>query len=226
MKYENIKTGSFVSRPNRFIAQVIIEGEEHKCHVKNTGRLTELLVPGAKVYVEEHHNPNRKTRFSLIAVEREGILYNIDSQAPNKVAMEWVKKGGFLSDVTLVKAEKTYKNSRFDLYLEAGEKKVFMEVKGVTLNRDGYGYFPDAPTERGKKHVLELMDAKEHGFLTCILFVVKFRDALGFRPNRQRQPDFADALLKAREKGVEIMAVECRVEPDCLEIRKQIPVFL
>ena len=159
-------------------------------------------------------------------MEREGILYNIDSQAPNKVAMEWVKKGGFLSDVTLVKAEKTYKNSRFDLYLEAGEKKVFMEVKGVTLNRDGYGYFPDAPTERGKKHVLELMDAKEHGFLTCILFVVKFRDALGFRPNRQRQPDFADALLKAREKGVEIMAVECRVEPDCLENRKQIPVFL
>lgn len=155
MKYNHIKEGLFLKRPNRFLAHVTIDGKEEVCHVKNTGRLGELLIPGAKVYVTEHNNPNRKTKFSLIAVEKEGILYNIDSQAPNKLAYEWIEEGRFLPDITYIKAEKTYKNSRFDLYMETKEKKIFMEVKGVTLNQDGIGMFPDAPTERGKKHILE-----------------------------------------------------------------------
>lgn len=226
MKYENIKEGRFLARPNRFLARVEINGQEEVCHVKNTGRLTELLMPGAKVYVEEHNNPKRKTRFSLIAIEKEGTLYNIDSQAPNKAAKEWVEQGGFLPDVTLVKPEKTYKQSRFDLYIETKEKKVFMEVKGVTLNRDGIGFFPDAPTERGKKHVMELCEALSEGYEAAILFVVKFQPARGFAPNRASQPDFADALSWAREKGVRILAVECQAEPDELKIVRELPVFL
>ncbi|MDO4555181.1 MAG: DNA/RNA nuclease SfsA [Lachnospiraceae bacterium] len=226
MRYENVRSGIFLSRPNRFIAMVDLDGETYPCHVKNTGRLSELLVKGTTVYVEEHDNPNRKTRFSLIAVMRDGSLYNIDSQAPNKVAKEWVEEGSFLSDVTLIKPEKTYKNSRFDLYIETKSEKIFMEVKGVTLNREGIGYFPDAPTERGKKHVLELIDAVKNGYRACVLFVVKFEEAKGFRPNRERQPDFADALLLAQKEGVQILAVYCHVKPDQLKIVSQIPVFL
>lgn len=226
MKYDNILEGRFETRPNRFVAQVEINGKTETCHVKNTGRLSELLVRGAKVYVEENDNPKRKTRFSLIAVEKDGILYNIDSQAPNKVAKEWVEQGHFLPDVTFIQAEKTFRKSRFDLYIETKEKKIFIEVKGVTLNQDGIGYFPDAPTERGKKHILELCEALEEGYEACILFVVKFQPAKGFTPNRKRQPDFADALIMAREKGVKVMAVECKAEPDSLSIVREIPIFL
>lgn len=226
MKYDNIKSGRFEKRPNRFIAHVEVDGKMEICHVKNTGRLSELLISGAKVYVEENDNPKRKTRFSLIAVEKDGILYNIDSQAPNKVAKEWVEQGNFLPDVTFVKSEKTFRKSRFDLYIETENKKIFMEVKGVTLNQEGIGYFPDAPTERGKKHILELCDALEEGYEACILFVVKFQPAKGFTPNRVRQPDFADALIMAQEKGVKVMAVECKVKPDNLSIVREIPVFL
>ena len=226
MKYNNIKEAVFIKRPNRFVAHIFIDGQEELCHVKNTGRLGELLLPDTKVYVEHHSNPNRKTRYSLIAVEKDGVIYNIDSQAPNQLALEWVTSGHFLEGVTYVKPEKTYKKSRFDLYLEAEEKKIFMEVKGVTLNQDGIGMFPDAPTQRGKKHVLELCEALEDGYEAYILFVVKFKPVHGFAPNRVRQPDFAESLKYAREKGVHIMAVGCQVAPDELYIEQEIPVIL
>ena len=225
MKYNNITEGIFIKRPNRFLAHVMIDGQEEICHVKNTGRLGELLLPGAKVQVSHSDNPNRKTKYSLIAVEKEGVFYNIDSQAPNQLALEWVQQGKFLPDVTFVKPEKTYKKSRFDLYMETKEKKIFMEVKGVTLNKDGIGMFPDAPTERGKKHVLELCEAVGDGYEAYILFVVKFQPVKGFTPNTERQPDFTESLRYAREKGVHIMAVCCRVEEDELFIEKEIPVL-
>lgn len=226
MKYNHVREGIFIKRPNRFVAHVMIDGTEEICHVKNTGRLGELLIPGTKVYVTEHDNPNRKTKFSLIAVLKDDILYNIDSQAPNKIVYEWVEEGHFLPDIISLKAEKTYKNSRFDLYFETKEKKIFMEVKGVTLNQNGIALFPDAPTERGKKHVLELCDAVEDGYEAYILFVVKFQPVRGFMPNTIRQPDFTKSLKLAQEKGVHIMAVCCHVEPDIVYINREIPVLL
>lgn len=226
MKYNNIKEAVFIKRPNRFIAHVFLDGREEICHVKNTGRLGELLVPDAKVFVCQSDNPNRKTKYSLIAVENDGIIYNIDSQAPNQLAYEWVKTGGFIDNVTLIKPEKTYKKSRFDLYIEAQDRKIFMEVKGVTLNQDGCGLFPDAPTERGKKHVLELCEAMEEGFEAYILFVVKFSPVNNFKPNTVRQPDFTKSLMDAKEKGVHVMAVCCQVSPGEISIKKEIPVIL
>lgn len=226
MRYDKVKEGIFVKRPNRFLAHVIIEDREEVCHVKNTGRLGELLIPGAKVYVTEHDDPKRKTKFSLIAVLKDGILYNIDSQAPNQLAYEWILEGKFLPDVTYVKPEKTYKNSRFDLYFETTDKKIYMEVKGVTLNQDGIGMFPDAPTERGKKHVLELCEAIKDGYEAYILFVTKFKPVKGFTPNTVRQPDFTESLKIAREQGVHIVAVCCDVYPEELHIDKEIPVIL
>ena len=218
--------GIFLKRPNRFLAHILIDGTEEVCHVKNTGRLGELLVPHAKVYVTKNDNPKRKTKYSLIAVEKDGILYNIDSQAPNQLAHEWISSGRFMKNITHIKAEKTYKKSRFDLYFETDEKRIFMEVKGVTLNQDGTGMFPDAPTERGKKHVLELIDAVENGYEAYILFVVKFQPVNRFMPNTIRQPDFTDSLRLAKEKGVKILAVYCHVEPDHIFIENEIPVVL
>ena len=226
MKYKNIVKGLFIKRPNRFLAHVLIDGVEEICHVKNTGRLGELLIPNAIVYLETHDDPKRKTKFSLIAVEKDGVLYNIDSQAPNKLAYEWIKEGNLIDGLSLIKAEKTYGNSRFDLYMEAGERKIFMEVKGVTLNKDGIGLFPDAPTERGKKHVEELMNALADGYEAYVLFVVKFQPVKGFRPNYLRQPEFLESLKKAKETGVNIIAVCCNVMPDRITISHQIPVEL
>lgn len=226
MKYEKVVEGTFINRPNRFLAHVCIEGREEICHVKNTGRLKELLLPGAKVYAARSDNHKRKTKFSLIAVEKEGILYNIDSQAPNQIALEWVKNGGFLPDVTYVKAEKTYGNSRFDLYIETSDKRIFMEVKGVTLNDNGIGLFPDAPTKRGEKHVMELCHAIDDGYESYILFVVKFNPVNGFSPNGEKHPDFKKTLKDAADRGVHIMAVNCNVLPDELSIRGEIPVYL
>lgn len=226
MKYKNVIAGIFVKRPNRFLAHVVVEGREEMCHVKNTGRLGELLLPGAKVYVVLAENPNRKTKYSLIAVEKEGILYNIDSQAPNQLAYEWAQQGRFLSDVKKIKPEKTYGKSRIDLYLETENKKILMEVKGVTLNQDGIGMFPDAPTERGKKHVLELCEAVKDGYEAYLLFVVKFQPVKGFLPNTVRQPDFTESLRYAKKQGVHLMAVCCRVEPDEIWIDREIPVLL
>ena len=215
MKYKNIVKGEFIERPNRFIAKVKIEDEIHTVHVKNTGRCRELLLPKATVYLEESDNPNRKTKYDLIGVEKAGLgLVNIDSGAPNKVAYEWLKTQGY----DYIKPEYTYGNSRIDFYMEKGDKKWLMEVKGCTLEIDGIGYFPDAPTERGLKHVNELIKAKSEGYNSIIAFVIQMEGVEEVRGNRTTHPEFADALQKAKESGVEILFLKCKVESDSLNI--------
>ena len=227
LQYSTVTEGTFISRPNRFTAWVEMEGREVLCHVRNTGRCRELLVPGARVYLEESSNPNRKTRYSLIAVIKGGRLINMDSQAPNRAAGEWLAKGGLFSPVTLLKAETRYGASRFDFYGESGDgEKHFVEVKGVTLEENGVVLFPDAPTQRGEKHLRELCQCSSEGYRGHILFVVQMSHVRYFTPNRQTDPAFAAALEEAERCGVEIRAVECRVTPDSMTITREVPVRL
>ncbi|MDF2589569.1 MAG: nuclease SfsA [Anaerocolumna sp.] len=224
MIYENIITGIFKERPNRFIAVVEIMGKDEICHVKNTGRCKELLIPGTMVFLEKNNNPTRKTKYSLIGVKKGNRLINMDSQAPNKVAFEWIKAGGLFHNVTLIKPEKTFGNSRFDLYIEADDKKIFMEVKGVTLEDDGIVRFPDAPTERGIKHIRELSNCIQQGFEAYLLFVVQMKDVKFFEPNNATHPEFGEALKEAAKNGVHLMAVDCFVDENQLEIRDFVPI--
>lgn len=224
MKYKNIKEGIFISRPNRFIAHVNIEGREEICHVKNTGRCKELLIPGVKVYLEESDNPMRKTRYDLVAVMKGDKLFNIDSYAPNTVTGEWIKNSGYFGKSPLVKAECTYGNSRFDFYIENNERKIFVEVKGVTLEKDGVLMFPDAPTQRGVKHIGELTECLKEGYEAYIIFVIQTEQALYFTPNRETHKEFADVLETAMKKGVKVMALICDVTKDSLKITNEIPV--
>lgn len=227
MRYHNLQEAVFLRRPNRFKAFIHINGKEEVCHVKNTGRLGELLLPGAKILVEPAaEGSQRKTKYSLICVEKEGQWVNIDSQAPNKLAEEWISAGGFLEDVRVIKREQTYGNSRFDLYVEAGNDKWFIEVKGVTLNVDGTAMFPDAPTERGKKHVEELVTCQKDGFKSAVLFVIQMKGVHQFMPFEERQPEFAAALRSAKKAGVKIAAVDCIVKNDCICIDHFVPVCL
>ncbi len=236
MKYKNIVKAEFVSRPNRFIAicRVLLPsgaGEEIYCHVKNTGRCRELLVPEAVVYLEDSESEKRKTRYDLVAVEKrcsggESLLINIDSQAPNKAAYEWLFSGGLFSDITYIRPEVTYGGSRFDLYFEHGGKKAFMEVKGVTLEKDGVLLFPDAPTERGIKHLRELIRAKNEGYEAYILFVIQTEKAKYFTPNRDNHPEFAEALSDASKAGVKIMAYTCNVSRDEMAIASSVAAVL
>lgn len=226
MRYNNTVKGTFISRPNRFIAYVEHKGEKKVCHVKNTGRLRELLVSGAEVILEHQVGGNRKTEFDLIAVYKGDELINIDSQAPNKVFGEWAENSGFFGDVTLIKPEVKYKNSRFDYYLESGSRKIFVEVKGVTLEDGGVVRFPDAPTERGLKHINELIDAKENGFEAFIFFIVKMKNCRYFTPNTDTHPEFALALKRAHDAGVGIKCVNCNVFENGLEINDFIEVKL
>jgi sugar fermentation stimulation protein A len=226
MKYNNMKAGIFRSRPNRFIAFVEIDGIEEICHVKNTGRCKELLIPGVKVYVQEHDNPSRKTRFSVIAVEKRNRLINMDSQAPNKVVLEWIQKGGLFQDVTYIKPEKTFGDSRLDLYVEASNKKIYIEVKGVTLEEDGIVRFPDAPTERGIKHLKELCECRRQGYEAYLIFVVQMSHVNHFEPNDKTHSEFGEALRQAREQGVCILAYDCEVDFDKLEIGIPVTVDL
>ena len=226
MQYQNITTGRFLARPNRFIAHVEIDGQEQVAHVKNTGRCRELLVPGATVYLQGSDDPKRKTAWDLIAVEKGARLINMDSQAPNKVFGEWVSTGRFLPNVTLVRPETKYGESRFDFYLEAEGKRHFVEVKGVTLEEDGVIRFPDAPTLRGVKHVEELIRAHEQGYESWVCFVVQMSDVKHFEPNDRTHPEFGQALRKAAKAGVHVQALECRVAPDQLDIVGTIPVVL
>ena len=191
MKYENIRKGTFVSRPNRFIANIEIDGKIEVCHVKNTGRCRELLIPGATVFVQEFEKAERKTKFDLISVCKGKLLINMDSQAPNKVVGEWLDT--FFDNVTLVKPEARYRNSRFDFYVEADGKKIFIEVKGVTLEEDGIAMFPDAPTERGIKHLSELCKCLDDGYEAYVIFVVQMEKAKYFTPNSKTHPQFAEA---------------------------------
>ena len=228
MRYENIKKAKFLARPNRFLAHAELDGQEVICHVKNTGRCRELLIPGeTTVYIQDHgEDTKRKTRYSLIGVEKGNLMINMDSQAPNKVVKEWIQAGEFLPGITFMKPEKKYGNSRFDFYLEQGEKKIFLEVKGVTLEEDGVAMFPDAPTERGVKHIEELIACKEDGYDAYIVFVVQMAGMKVFRPNEKTQPEFGEALRKARSHGVEIIVKNCIVTPDELKITDSLPFEL
>ena len=223
MKYEKIKEGIFISRPNRFIAIVNIDGKEETCHVKNTGRCKELLIKGSKVFLEDcSHNPNRKTKYDLIAVYKGDCLVNMDSQAPNKVVQEWLPI--LFPDITLIRPETKYKNSRFDFYVETEQEKIFMEVKGVTLEVDGEARFPDAPTERGVKHIQELIACRKDGYEAYIIFVVQMKGVTHFVPNLATHPEFAEALKNAKKQGVKILCYDCKVTPDELVLDKEVKV--
>lgn len=226
MRYENIVKGEFISRPNRFIANVKIGGEIYKCHVKNTGRCRELLVAGCQVWLEHCKSEKRKTEYSLITVNKNGKLINMDSQAPNKAAEEWLKSGGLVPDIKLLKREQKWGDSRFDFYFETEREKAYAEVKGVTLEEDGVVMFPDAPTERGVKHVKELCRLKEEGFGAYIIFVVQMKDVKYFTPNIKTHKEFADALCQAEKAGVNIVAVDCFVSPEIMEIKDRVKVIL
>ena len=215
MKYENITQAKFIKRPNRFIAEVDIEGHKEIVHVKNTGRCKELLIPGCEVWLTAPGTPDRKTKYDLVAVRKDnGILFNIDSQAPNKVVKEWLAK----QDYSKVTAEYTYGNSRIDFYMERGDERFLMEVKGCTLEIDGMGYFPDAPTERGVKHIRELIKAKEEGYQSILAFVIQMDGVTEVRANVETHPEFGEALDDAKKAGVEVLFLTCHVEPDELQI--------
>lgn len=229
MKYKNIKAAEFISRPNRFIAKVRIDGNEETVHVKNTGRCRELLTEGCTVYLEESDNPNRKTRYDLVAVEKlrsskPPLLVNMDSQIPNAAAEEWLRKGELFSTQAVIRREFTYGESRFDFRIEDGGKVSFLEVKGVTLENDGTASFPDAPTERGVKHIHELIRAHKEGFGAYILFVVQMKEIRELRPNDATHRAFGDALRLAEREGVKILAYDCIVTPDSMTIDKPIPI--
>ena len=266
MKYNRIVSGTFLQRPNRFIAHVRINGTEEICHVKNTGRCRELLVPGCTVYCAVSDNPQRKTKFDLIAVEKavdnqsfadkqnvaannassvsvsndaltsngksntgpgRTLLVNMDSQAPNAAAKEWLQsEASPFGKLDVIKPECKYGNSRFDFYLEKEKRKIFLEVKGVTLEDNGVVLFPDAPTERGIKHLQELIRCHAEGFETCVLFVVQMENALYFTPNRKTHPQFADALCEAQNAGVQLLAYTCKVTPDEMKINKELEISL
>ena len=224
MVYNNIKKGRFISRPNRFIANVEIDGRQEVCHVKNTGRCKELLLAGAEVFIQEFNAQNRKTKFDLISVYKGDMLVNMDSQAPNKVFGEWIEN--YFKNVTYVKSEAKYRNSRFDFYIEADGKRIFVEVKGVTLENDGVAMFPDAPTERGVKHLNELCDAVDHGYEAYVFFVVQMKMPKYFTPNAVTHKEFAQALKRAENKGVNIKCVYCDVTPTELKIKDFTEVIL
>ena len=271
MKYNQVVPGTFLQRPNRFIAHVLISGKEEVCHVKNTGRCRELLIPGCTVYCAVSDNPQRKTKYDLIAVEKNiesqtifanagipsqrvkstpeahsTLLVNMDSQAPNAAVKEWLQSGASpFGNIDYIKPEYKYGNSRFDFYLECKtetkrtgtaptptenettrSRKIFLEVKGVTLENNGVVLFPDAPTERGVKHVRELIRCREEGFETYVLFVIQMERALYFTPNRKTHPQFADALCDAQNAGVHLLAFTCKVTPDEMKIDKELKVRL
>lgn len=229
MKYKNICEGRFISRPNRFIAMVDIDGIIETVHVKNTGRCKELLVPDCRVILERSSNPSRKTKYDLIAVYKQSgdkqTLINMDSQAPNVAVGQWIC-GGLFSKDAKAKREITYKNSRFDFYVEDGARKAFIEVKGVTLENNRIAMFPDAPTERGVKHIRELAECLKEGYEAYILFVIQMKGVDILCPNDITHKAFGDALRQANKDGVEVIAVDCIVAPDEMNIDRFVDVQL
>ena len=222
MKYPNITAATFLKRPNRFIAEVEVNGRKETVHVKNTGRCKELLIPGCEVFLTEPGSPGRKTRYDLVAVRKNtGILFNIDSQAPNKVVKEWLRA----QDFDKVIPEYTYGNSRIDFYMERGDEHYLMEVKGCTLEVDGIGYFPDAPTERGVKHLRELAAAAQKGCKAILTFVIQMEGVSEVRPNIEMHPEFGTAFEEAKASGVDILFLKCRVEPDSLMIKPEFSIL-
>ena len=226
MRYERIEKAVFLERLNRFIAYTELNGRKETVHVKNTGRCAELLVPGASVYIQRSANPDRKTKWDLISVEKGERMINMDSQIPNRLVEEWIRGGHLFRDVTLVRTETTYGNSRFDLYVEAEGKRIFIEVKGVTLEENGVCRFPDAPSERAVKHLEELILAKQEGYETYVFFVIQMKDVRYFTPNTDTHPAFAEALRRAAAAGVHILAYDCTVSPDSIEIDSPVDIVL
>lgn len=226
MDYGCVVPARFLDRPNRFVAHVLLGQETVTCHVKNTGRCRELLVPGARVYLERGRNPGRRTAWDLIAVEKDGKLINMDAQAPNRVFGEWARAGRFIPGLTLLRPETTFGGSRFDFYWEAPGRRGFVEVKGVTLEEDGVVRFPDAPTLRGVKHLEELVRARRAGYEAAVCFVIQMEDVIRFQPNDRTHPAFGQALRAAAAAGVEVLALDCRVAPDRLELNRPVPVEL
>lgn len=231
MHYQTVIPAVFLARPNRFIAQVEVDGRPEIAHVKNTGRCKELLVPGCRVFLSVSGNPDRKTKYDLIAAEKQRpgkapLLVNLDSQAPNDTADEWLKTGALFGPDVRIRREVTHGDSRFDFYLEVGSRKIFLEVKGCTLESGGEARFPDAPTERGVKHVSELAACLDEGYEAFILIVIQMKDVHSFRPNDETHRAFGDALRAAAEKGVQVLAVDCIVTPDTMVIDKPVPVCL
>lgn len=223
MQYSSMVRGVFHSRPNRFIAHVEIDGEVQACHVKNTGRCRELLRPGVTVWCQKSDNPNRKTKYDLIAVQKGERLINMDSQAPNEAAYEWLVKGG-LGEVEQLRREYTHGDSRFDFSFVRDGKRCFLEVKGVTLETDGVCAFPDAPTTRGVKHLQGLTCAAGEGYGAYVLFVIQMEGVQYLHPNDATDPAFGEALRTAKAQGVQVLAVDCRVTPDTMEINQAVPV--
>ncbi len=228
MQYKHIVPAVFQERPNRFLAEVILpDGSLERVHVKNTGRCKELLVPGARIYLEKSDNPARKTQYNLVAVEKGELLINMDAQAPNRVFGEWAHAGHFVPELTLLRPETTWGKSRFDFYWEAsGGRKGFVEVKGVTLEDEGRVIFPDAPTERGLKHVEELVAAHEAGYESTLFFVIQMEQAQWMAPNDRTHRAFGDAVRRAAAAGVQIAAYTCRVTPESLALAGAVPVRL
>lgn len=226
MTYDNIFEAVFLDRPNRFIAHVLLDGEKQVCHVKNTGRCRELLVPGAAVYVQKAANPARKTAYDLIAVWKGGRLINMDAAAPNKVFAEWLGAGGPGFVPELIRPECVHGDSRFDFYFEHGGKRAFAEVKGVTLEEDGVVRFPDAPTERGVKHLRGLARCVDEGFEACAVFIIQMKGVKFFEPNRATHPEFAQALAQAARAGVKLIALDCYVTKDSLTAGERVEIRL
>ena len=226
MRYDNIHKGTFLSRPNRFIANVEIDGKAEVCHVKNTGRCKELLVEGCTVWLEHSDSESRKTAFDLVAVEKGDRLINMDSQAPNKAVGEWLREKMPFGEGFSVYPEKKYGNSRFDFYLESQDRKIFMEVKGCTLEKDSVVLFPDAPTLRGVKHIEELSHCIDEGYEAYIMILVQMSNVKYFTPNYDTHSEFGEALEKASKKGVKILCYDCNVTPDSMTVGKPVKVKL
>ncbi len=215
MTYETIVQAKFISRPNRFIAHVELDGVEQVVHVKNTGRCRELLIPGCTVYLDKAKNPERKTAYDLVGVEHEGRIINIDSQAPNVVVKEWLERSG---EYDVIHPEHKYGDSRIDFYMEKSADRYLMEVKGCTLFRDGIGLFPDAPTQRGAKHLRELTQAVNEGYRTVIAFVIQGEDISEVQPNSETDPAFAKAFYEAKAAGVEVLFLKCKITEDSINV--------
>lgn len=224
MTYDKVVKGTFRARPNRFIAHCVIDGKEEICHVKNTGRCKELLIPNATVYLQDCLSPARKTRYDLIGVDKQGVLFNMDSQAPNKAVAEWLPI--YLGKDVVIRPEYTFGDSRIDFFATVGERKILMEVKGVTLEQNAVALFPDAPTLRGTKHLHELTKAVDLGYECYVMFVIQAEGITHFTPNRATDPAFANALTKAGQAGVKILAYDCAVTPNSMTIQNPMPVQL
>lgn len=231
MRYNDVVSAEFLERPNRFIARVLLFGREETVHVKNTGRCRELLVPGCRVYLAVSDNPARKTKYDLVAVEkgREGLsplLINMDAQAPNAAVGDFLRAGGWIPAPDLVKSEMRYGNSRIDFYLEKGSRRAFVEVKGVTLEENGVALFPDAPTQRGIKHLEELSRAVGEGYEAAVFFLVQMKGVACFRPNDRMHSAFGEALRRAAKRGVSVLAYDCAVTPDGMTVEDPVAVDL